>query len=248
MNILCIVQARMSSTRLPGKVLKDLCGKSVLAHVINRLKKCKKINEIVVATTLGKEDDDIEDEAKRLGVSCFRGSKDDVLSRYYYAAKSRNADIVIRVTSDCPCIDYKIIDEMINIFEIESISKKIDYFSNTFERTFPRGYDVEVFTFDILEQAHVNAKKEYEREHVTPYMYDSNNGIKIKSYLSKNEDNSNYRVTLDTQEDFVVIKSIFEELYSGDNYFDLKKVVNYLRNHDDIVAINKDIEQKKLGE
>ena len=247
MKVVCLVQARVGSTRLPGKILKEICGKTILHHEIDRLKKCKEIDEIVIATTDKEDDDKIVNEAKKLSVKYFRGSENDVLSRFYYAAKENSADIVVRVTSDCPCIDYEILDKMLIYFKDKYKEKQVDYLSNTIKRTYPRGYDIEIFTFSALEKSYINAKKEYEREHVTPYIYDKTNNFLKLSFENK-EDYSEYRVTLDTIEDFIVIKNIFENLYYKNPYFKLNDVVQYLNNNLHIVDINKHIEQKKLGE
>lgn len=247
MKVVCLVQARVGSTRLPGKILKEICGKTILHHEIDRLKKCKEIDEIVIATTDKKDDDKIVNEAKKLSVKYFRGSENDVLSRFYYAAKENNADIIVRVTSDCPCIDFEILDKMLIYFKDKYKEKQIDYLSNTINRTYPRGYDIEIFTFSALEKSYINAEKEYEREHVTPYIYDKTNNFLKLSFENK-EDYSEYRVTLDTIEDFIVIKNIFENLYYKNPYFKLNDVVQYLNNNLHIVDINKHIEQKKLGE
>lgn len=247
MKVVCLVQARVGSTRLPGKILKEICGKTILHHEIDRLKKCKEIDEIVIATTDKEDDDKIVNEAKKLSVKYFRGSENDVLSRFYYAAKENNADIVVRVTSDCPCIDFEILDKMLIYFKEKYKEKQVDYLSNTIKRTYPRGYDIEIFTFSALEKSYINAKKEYEREHVTPYIYDKTNNFLKLSFENK-EDYSEYRVTLDTIEDFIVIKNIFENLYYKNPYFKLNDVVQYLNNNLHIVDINKHIEQKKLGE
>lgn len=247
MKVVCLVQARVGSTRLPGKILKEICGKTILHHEIDRLKKCKEIDEIVIATTDKEDDDKIVNEAKKLSVKYFRGSENDVLSRFYYAAKENNADIVVRVTSDCPCIDFEILDKMLIYFKDKYKEKQIDYLSNTINRTYPRGYDIEIFTFSALEKSYINAKKEYEREHVTPYIYDKTNNFLKLSFENK-DDYSEYRVTLDTIEDFIVIKNIFENLYYKNPYFKLNDVVQYLNNNLHIVDINKHIEQKKLGE
>lgn len=247
MKVVCLVQARVGSTRLPGKILKEICGKTILHHEIDRLKKCKEIDEIVIATTDKEDDDKIVNEAKKLSVKYFRGSENDVLSRFYYAAKENNADIVVRVTSDCPCIDFEILDKMLIYFKEKYKEKQVDYLSNTIKRTYPRGYDIEIFTFSALEKSYINAKKEYEREHVTPYIYDKTNNFLKLSFENK-EDYSKYRVTLDTIEDFIVIKNIFENLYYKNPYFKLNDVVQYLNNNLHIVDINKHIEQKKLGE
>ncbi|WP_252231541.1 glycosyltransferase family protein [Clostridium sp. ZBS15] len=243
MKVVCIVQARVGSTRLPGKVLKEICGKTVLEHDVNRLKLVPNIDEIVIATTVESQDDKILYEANRLGVKYFRGSENDVLSRYYFAAKENNADIVIRVTSDCPCLDYKILKDMIDMYLDKS--NDIDYISNTIDRTYPRGYDVEIFSFDALEKVYNNAKKDYEREHVTPYLYDLNNKFRILSYKNS-KDYSKYRVTLDTEEDLQVIKAIYEALFEENGYFLLEDVVNFLNKNPQIVSINENIEQKKL--
>lgn len=245
MNVVCIVQARVGSSRLPGKVLKKICGKTVLEHDINRLKLASRIDEIVIATTIEAQDNQIVEEAKRLGVKYFRGSENDVLSRYYYAAKENNADIVVRVTSDCPCIDYNILDNMIEMFIEQNGS--VDYVSNTIERTYPRGYDGEVFSFEALEKAFNNAEKCYEREHVTPYLYDLNNNFKILQYKNCH-DYSKYRVTLDTKEDFQVIESIYEALFKNEVYFSLNDVIDFLEKNPEIATINEKIKQKKLGE
>lgn len=247
MKVVCLVQARVGSTRLPGKILKEICGKTILHHEIDRLKKCKEIDEIVIATTDKEDDDKIVNEAKKLSVKYFRGSENDVLSRFYYAAKENNADIIVRVTSDCPCIDFEILDKMLIYFKDKYKEKQIDYLSNTINRTYPRGYDIEIFTFSALEKSYINAKKEYEREHVTPYIYDKTNNFLKLSFENK-DDYSEYRVTLDTIEDFIVIKNIFENLYYKNPYFKLNDVVQYLNNNLHIVDINKHIEQKKLGE
>jgi spore coat polysaccharide biosynthesis protein SpsF len=168
-NIGAIIQARISSTRLPGKILKELpygSGIIVLEQVVNRLKKSKKLNDIIIATTTEKIDDEITTIAKKEEVKFFKGSKENVLSRYYLTAKENNLDIIVRVTSDCPCIDADITDLTID----DHINKMADYTTNSLVRTYPHGLDVEVFNFDALEKSYKNATKDYEKEHVTPYI------------------------------------------------------------------------------
>ncbi|MBC2455901.1 glycosyltransferase family protein [Clostridium beijerinckii] len=245
MKVVCIIQARIGSSRLPGKVLKNICGKTVLEHEVNRLKLVPNIDEIIIATTIEKQDDIIVEEANRLKVKYFRGSESDVLSRYYFAAKENNADIIVRVTSDCPCLDYNILKNMVDTF-IEK-NQDIDYLSNTLDRTYPRGYDAEIFTFDALKNASDNARKDYEREHVTPYLYNSNNMFRILSYANS-KDYSRYRITLDTEEDLKLIKVIYEALFNVKEHFLLQDVVKFLEKNPEVVDINKEIEQKKLGE
>jgi len=169
MKIAAIIQARTFSTRLPGKVLKELPYASsitCLEQVIRRLKKSKKLNDIIIATTKEKTDNEIVDIAKKEDVKYFRGSKENVLSRYYFAAKENNIDLIVRITSDCPCIDADITDLTID----KHINKMADYTSNSLTRTCPHGLNVEVFKFNALEKAYKNAIKDYEKEHVTPYI------------------------------------------------------------------------------
>lgn len=242
MKIAVIMQARMGSTRLNGKVMKVLEGKTILAHDIERLRLSKEIDEIIVATTTNKSDDIIELESIVNGVKVFRGSENDVLSRYYHAAKENNLDIIIRITSDCPLIDPYILDEMIRFFNKNSY----DYISNQSavitERTFPRGLDTEIFTFNKLEEAYNNAKKEYQREHVTPYIYENTQN----RYHYKSEKNySKYRWTLDTIEDWNLISKIYDNLYKGKHDFFLEDIVKLMEDKPELEKINNMVEQKK---
>lgn len=243
MKVVCIVQARVGSTRLPGKVLKKICGKTVLEHDIDRLKRAKNIDEIVIATTTEERDIEIVNEAKRLGVKYYRGSESDVLSRYYFAAKENNADIVVRVTSDCPLLDSEVTEEIIK-FYLENYPK-YDYVSNTLDRTYPRGLDTEVFSFKVLEEAFLNAKENFQREHVTPYIWDNNTKYKVYQYKDI-ADSSNLRLTLDTQEDFKLITEIYIDLYNNNQYFGLKEILNLFNERLELIEINKEIQQKKI--
>ena len=186
MKIGAIIQARMGSTRLPGKVMMTLKNKTVLEHVIERVRQSNWIDEIIIATTTDKKDNDIEKEALKCGVKVFRGSEDDVLSRYYYAAKEYGLDIIVRITSDCPLIDSKVLDEVIQFY----VDKNYDVVSNAgadlSKRTYPRGLDTEVFSFKVLENAFTNAKEPYQREHVTPYIYEKSDKIYFLTLFSKN--------------------------------------------------------------
>jgi spore coat polysaccharide biosynthesis protein SpsF len=238
-----IIQARMSSTRLPGKILLPLGNKSVLAHVVQRIKRCDIVDEVMVATTTFTADDATASECEKIGVKHFRGSSDNVLERYYLAAKMENADVVIRITSDCPFIDPDILTAMLNKFNTENP----DYLSNTTTRTYPRGFDIEIFTFAALENAYKNAKADYEKEHVTPYIYLNPQKFTLSTY-SDGFDNSGLRVTLDTEEDWEVIRQVYLGITKNNADFSYNDVVNYLRQNPDIAAINAEIEQKKLGE
>lgn len=236
----------MGSTRLPGKVMMRLQGKTVLEHVIIRVKQSKEIDTIVIATTTKSDDDIIAEEAARLNVKCFRGSEEDVLSRYYYAAKEINADVVVRITSDCPLIDPKVIDKALFKFKSLYVTNSVDYLSNTIERTYPRGLDMETVPFNKLEEAFNDADKPHQREHVTPYFYENPDKFNLINY-SNNINYSDYRLTLDTPEDFELITKIYEELYNGQHDFYLDDIIElYKYNPIKLIQINENIEQKAV--
>lgn len=243
MKVVAIIQARTGSTRLPGKIMKKLNEKTVLAHDIERIKQSKLIDDIVVATTTNPNDDIIEVEAKLIGVKVFRGSELDVLSRYYHAAKEDNTDVIIRITSDCPLFDPNLLDEMLYFY----LKNQYDIVSNAGNdlatRTYPRGLDTEIFSFAYLEQAYYNANKNYQREHVTPYIYE--NAKKIY-YYKNTVDYSKYRWTLDTEEDWILISKIYNYLYHGAHDFYLEDIIKLLNEHPLLNDINKHIEQKEL--
>ncbi|WP_010237130.1 cytidylyltransferase domain-containing protein [Clostridium arbusti] len=241
MNIVCIIQARVGSTRLPGKVLKKICGKTVLEHDIDRIKRVKNIDKIVIATTTLDKDDVIVQEAKRLKISFFRGSEDDVLSRYYYAAKENNTDVVVRVTSDCPLIDSEVTNATIQLYLDNT--EKYDYVNNTIQKTFPRGLDTEVFSFDVLERAFNEATSVRDREHVTSYIWDNPQLFKLGCYKSS-RDYSELRWTLDTIEDLQLITTIYSYLYNKNKNFLTSDIIRLLQEHPSIKEINKGIVQK----
>jgi spore coat polysaccharide biosynthesis protein SpsF (cytidylyltransferase family) len=237
-----IVQARMGSTRLPGKVMADICGKPVLMHVIDRLKGCKLLDDIVIATTINNIDDIIFNAVKNYdkSIGLFRGSEENVLERYYLAAKKFNVDVVVRVTSDDPLIDPTVVDDLINEFLMNSC----DYVSNSLNRTFPLGLDAEVFSFDALERAHQNASQDYEREHVTPYIIENPDKFKLLN-VSNNIDLSHLRWTLDTKEDFEFIDAVYQRIYPEKQMFFMGDVLDLLDHEPGLIDINKHIEQKK---
>ena len=233
-----IVQARMGSTRLPGKTMKPILGRPMLEILIERLKRCKSADELIVATTTDKKDDLIEELSGRLGVLCFRGDEEDVLNRYYEAARARGLDVIARVTSDCPLMDPVLVDDMIGYY----LGKRsVDYASNTIRRTYPRGFDIEVFSFESLRRSALNAGKKYQREHVTPYIYEN-----MRTAVRVNQaDYSRYRVTVDTAEDFELVSFVYEALYNKDKDFGWKDVVDFLDSRPDVARINQRVEQKK---
>jgi len=204
----CIIQARMGSSRLPGKTLMKLDEtKTTLDFVINQLSFSKLIDRIVIATTSLDEDNVIEKKAKELGIDCFRGSKNDVLDRYYRCAKQFEMKTIVRITADCPIIDPTIVDKVIEQFH----SGDYDYATNTIFRTYPTGTDVEIFSFQSLEKSWHEAKLSSEREHVTPFLRNKNSGFKIKNV--ENEENvSHLRWTLDMNEDLILIREIVSKI------------------------------------
>ena len=240
MNIVAIVQARTGSTRLHNKVLKKIKNKKILDYVIERVKLSKKINNVVLAITKNPNEDILEKYAIEKKIKYHRGSENDVLERFYKTAKKYNAEIIVRITSDCPLIDPNIIDEIIKAH----LYIKSDYTSNTIYRTFPRGMDTEVFSFKVLEYTFNNAKENYQREHVTPYIRENPDKFKLKNIeavgILKRPD---LRLTVDTIEDYKLIKIILEEF----NYinFKLKDIITFLNNNETLLDINKSIKQKE---
>jgi spore coat polysaccharide biosynthesis protein SpsF len=238
MRTVVIIQARMGSTRLPGKALMKIEDKPMLWHVINRLKYCKLVNEIVVATSVNKNDDLIEKYCKQNHIICSRGSEDDVLARYYEAAKKYEANIIVRITSDCPLIDPKIVDLVIQKHK----EKSVDYTSNTLKRTFPRGLDVEVFDFNALEKAFIETKEPYQREHVTVYIYEHPELFKVYS-VENNQDLSCLRLTVDEEKDLEFVGEVYKRLYSKKIFF-MEDILKVLDNEPSLVEINKEVKQK----
>jgi spore coat polysaccharide biosynthesis protein SpsF len=248
MRIGAIIQARTGSTRLPGKLLKPLPYNSeisVLQQVIRRVKRSAIIDDIIIATTENMNDDIIPDIVREEGVKYFRGSEDDVLSRYYFAAKAFQIDLIVRITSDCPCIDYEIIDDITQL----AVSTGADYAGNTIKRTFPRGLDVEAIKLPALEKAYFEAKKDYEREHVSDYIYDNPEKFLLKSYIDKTgENHSDIRITIDTYEDYMLVSAIYDYLYNDKNYFNYLDIIKLFNLKPWLYLINKEVKQKKYKE
>ncbi len=245
MKTVAIIQARMGSTRLPGKVLKQLCGKSVLDHVVARVRAASGVDEIIVATTDSPADDILAAASSQLGVTVFRGSEADVLSRYRFAAVKAGADVVIRVTSDCPLLDSSVLAGMLDRFTaLRRNGEKVDYLSNTIARTFPRGLDAEIFTIDALERAHKEARRNYEREHVTPFIYDNPDIFGLRNFQC-DTDYAAYRWTLDTIEDWRLITAIYDALFPMNNCFGMNDVLLLLQRRPELLTLNAHIEQKK---
>ena len=229
-NIIAIVQARTSSTRLPKKVLEPLGGTCMLVEQIKRMSRAKLLNKIIVATSDEASDDAIEDLCKKYEIAIFRGDLSNVLSRYYFCAKENNTDVIVRVTGDCPLIDPMLIDKVVSFH----LDNKGEYTSNCRPATFPDGLDVEVFNFSKLEDAFKNATLPSEKEHVSPYIFKNTKGF---LNFENTEDFSRLRVTVDNKEDLEVVRTIFRELsVNGD--FGYQEIIDFLVSNPDICKIN----------
>ena len=237
----CILQARMSSTRLPGKVMMKIDNENTMLDcVINQLKNSKQTKNLVIATTEQKEDDVIVELVKRREIKYFRGGKKDVLDRYYQCAKKFDFSEIIRITADNPLIDYEIVDTVVEHFK----SNNYDYITidrpqiSTFHQTYPWGYNVEVFTFSALENAWKNAKLLSEREHVTPYFY-KNNEIFKQTSIENSEDLSRFRCTVNTKYDLELIQKIYSNIKKRPIL--LHDVIKLLKANPELVKTNAHI-------
>ncbi len=233
MKVVAVLQARMSSSRLPEKVLMPILGKPMLLHQIERVIKAKSIDKLVVATSRDSSDDPIQAMCIKENMGFFRGELDDVLDRFYQAALSYSPDYVVRLTGDCPLSDPQLIDEVINF----CVEGDFDYASNVLPPTYPDGFDVEVVRFEALEQAWLNAKLPSEREHVLKYIYQRPEQFRLGNY-SQVEDRSKIRVTVDHVEDFNLVEKIFEKLYPRNNEFNYADVMSFLDSNPGILQIN----------
>lgn len=229
----------MSSTRLPGKVLREILGKPMLWHLINRVKRSKYIEKIIIATSLKEIDRPILQVAGSSAVDSFAGSEDDVLDRYYQAAKKFGADPVIRITADCPLIDPQVIDKAIEVY----LKNKgaVDYVTVCIPPTYPDGLDTEVFSLVALEKAWKEAKKQTEREYVTSYIWKNNQFFRHLNVSNQN-DLSYMRWTVDEERDFLFVLEVYKALYkSEEKIFYMNDIINFLEGHPEIAAINQGI-------
>ncbi|MBF0164659.1 MAG: glycosyltransferase family protein [Magnetococcales bacterium] len=245
MPTIVITQARMTSTRLPGKVMRPILDKPLLAYHLERLRRIPSVDAVVVATTLNATDDCIEAFCHQNDIGVWRGPEDDVLTRYHGAAVAHGADVVVRVTSDCPLIDPEISDLVIRRF-LENRAT-LDYVSNTVERTYPRGLDTEVFSRDALELAFREARQPHEREHVTPFIYQHPERFRI-AQVTDARDRSEDRWTVDTPEDFAFVRRVLEALVPEQPEFGWHEVLAVLQRHPDWRMLNAMVVQKRLGE
>jgi len=226
----------MNSTRLPGKVMLQACDKSFLELMIQRISQSKKLDSIIVATTINPNDDVISNLCDLLQITCLRGSENDVLSRFKMVSDKTNTDLIVRLNADSPTIDPKILDHTIQFF----LENNYDYVSTGFPapRTYPDGFSIEVFSSNILNKSFLEAKKSFEREHVTPYIWLHPEKFSIFR-LDCKKDFSNYRLNLDYYEDFLFLKKLFEALYPTNKSFTLEQIINWIDKNPEISKINK---------
>lgn len=231
-NNLAIIQARTGATRLPNKVLKEIKGKTVLEHVIERVKRSKFIDEVIVATTINESDLSIVSLCAQKGVRVFCGSENDVLDRFYQISKLINPQNIIRITADCPLHDAEVIDLVVQ----SHLESKCDYTSNTLKESFPDGLDCEVFTYHALENAWKRAKLASQREHVTQYMIHDDQCSKFS--VVGEENHGDERWTLDNEDDFRFIETIYSELYDTDVNFGYRNILNLLDRKPELKSLN----------
>ena len=237
-SISIITQARMTSSRLPGKILLEAGGKTMLQHHIDRLTPVH--HPIIIATTKNATDDAVSLFAHSTGLPCYRGEEHDVLSRFYEANEHYPADIIVRVTSDCPLIDAQLIQQGINMYL--ALNDDRCYVSNCFPRTYARGFDFEIFSAAMLREAHLQATSQHDREHVTPFMREHH--AKFMHNIAQIANHGALRITLDTPEDFRLLTLLIDTTSALQmNYQDIEKT---LLDHPEWVAINAHIEQKKV--
>jgi spore coat polysaccharide biosynthesis protein SpsF len=240
MGVVAIIQARMGSTRLPGKVMRLLAGKPMIQRVTERVQRARKVDQVVVATTTLKEDDALADfVAKQLPVRVTRGPWDDVLTRYHEAAVATDASTIVRITSDCPLLSPQVTARVIEEFHRE----KCDYASNAVVRTYPRGLDTEVMTRAALDRSNREAKDPADREHVTQYINDHPDLFRMHDVVDS-EDHSDLRWTVDTEDDFRLVEKIYGH-FGTNAAFEYADVLDLIRKNPSWSEINRHVEQKK---
>jgi spore coat polysaccharide biosynthesis protein SpsF len=240
MRTVAIIQARMGSTRLPGKVLLDLAGKPMLAQQVHRLRQCTTLTDIMIATTPSPLNDPLVELARRENVSWFRGSEDDVLQRFVGAAAQARADVIVRFTADCPLVDPQITDLVVR--ELLDHAAACDYASNVVERTYPRGLDVEAFFHDTLLRFDRLATDKREREHVTVLPRSDRKHLFLSRCVVDKENNSDLRWTVDNEADFKVVRTIYEALGLAHQRVPYHEVVAYVRAHAELARLNEGLE------
>ena len=232
MKPVVIIQVRMGSTRLPGKVLKKLNGITVLESLLNQLNYSKLLNDKIIATTSNLEDDVIVNFCKSKEIKCFRGSQDDVLDRYYNCAKKFSINTILRITSDCPLMDPQVVDNVIDFY----LKNSYDYVNNFHKRTYPYGNDVEIFSLKVLEKVWEKATKPSEREHVTPYIYNNPDEFSL-GWIENKENLSEFHWTVDRKEDLIFVQKIFKKISKRPIL--MKDIIDVIKDDPSLLEINK---------
>ena len=244
MKIAAIVEARMTSSRLPGKVLLEACGKPMLEILINRLKLTPSLHEIVLATTSNPQDDILEDFAKNLGIKYFRGSETDVMGRVIGAAKYVTADLIVEITGDCPLIDSELVEQTIQMYQ----NNNADYVSNSFIRSYPDGMDVQVYSLKNLELSYSMTNDPLDREHVTLHMYSNPTLFSKLNLIAPPELNwPELGLTLDEKADYIFLKKILENFHPNSVEFKCLDIIKLLKENPDWLKINYDIKRKGIS-
>jgi spore coat polysaccharide biosynthesis protein SpsF len=243
MKRLLLIQARMGSQRLPGKVLMDLGGKTMLERVVARTRRARRIDEIVLTTTTAKMDDVLVSQAVALDLPVFRGEEDDVLSRFHSAAVAHGGDMIVRVTADCPLIDPQVIDKVVAVIERAST---LDFVSNTLTRTYPRGLDVEACQFSALARAWRVAQKPFERAHVFPFIYSHPDKFVLRNVEEK-DDHSHLRWTVDTAEDLKLIRALYAKV-GNDDSTPWRVFASVMKKDPALQKVNRLVRQKAMEE
>jgi|SRR3989338_2880245 len=245
MNVCVVIQARMRATRLPGKMLMDVVGQPMIWHVVERLRRSRETDKIILAVPDTEDDKALEVFARENSVPCIKGDEENVLARYHKAIQAHKCEIVVRIAADRPFIDPAMIDDVIGTH----LEGEADYTANNIIKTFPLGLDVEAFNRQVLERAYQAAHESYEREHVSPYIYEHPDMFILKNIEAKGKmRRPELRFTVDTAEDLAFTRAVYGELYHKNNAFTAEDVVDLLNRRPDLVEINSKIRQKKLRE
>lgn len=230
----------MGSSRLPGKVLMEAIEKPMIRHVVDRVRRCSRLSMVIIATSTHVQDDPLAEYCNKENIPCFRGSEDNVLDRYYHAAKKYRSDVVVRITGDCPLIDPDVITKVIDLF----LTGEYDYTSNVFPPTYPDGLDVEVVSMRALETAWKEAVRPMDREHVTCFVSENKDPKRFrKGNVENSRDLSKYRLTVDEERDIRVVRAVLEHF--GDNKCTMDQIISFLDANPEILSVNSGIERNE---
>jgi len=239
-RVVGIIQARMTSTRLPGKVLLPAVGTPLLQLMIERLRRAERLDDVWVATTDQPASDPIEALARELGAGCFRGSEEDVLSRVLGTAEAAGADVIVETTGDCPLIDPAVVDRVVDAY----LAGDVDYASNVLRRTYPRGLDTQVFPTAVLAEVDALTQDPADREHVSLYIYEHPERYRLRNVESGHPGSAELRLTVDTPEDLELVREVFSALHPSNPAFGLEDMLALFRERPELAAINREIRQK----